>query len=474
MAGFPRLRDVFGVPVEQIDAAAIERAIDRNAPETEQLDWKRDPYRRGESDEIAKDIAGLANSAGGVIVLGVAQDLHGRAIASTPFDDSVDALTGMISEIRQRRIRPFIADLTATAIEVGGGKHYMVISVGRSYDAPHAIMPESPNATTLAFPVRQMTTTAWLKEDQVAALYRDRYAGRADVAATVDALMAEHSGHNRSPQHLVSIAVAPTSAGVRTPGIAARTAEVGFAVSWTASRKIPGNAFDLSLNDVARQVAPAIGQTVIASDGGTLRLGHDGSAYVSQSIFALDPQHEVDMTTQLSSTGGRAIVWGSTDEVEWALFTGLAYAVDHAIDTGASGDLEVRAKLELGSTSAGSKNPFGALAYYHPRAGNGRTHTAPDTARMLRRTATVSTTLGISDGANYRTTASAAYHLATDVLAEFGIDEPRLFAYDGWVTTEHFGPQLGQYDAPAWAARYVNADTAAGMGERVDAAGASD
>ncbi|MFH5228858.1 helix-turn-helix domain-containing protein [Antrihabitans spumae] len=466
MAVFPRLRDVFGVPVDQIDVAAIERAIQRRAPESEQLDWKRDPYKRGSSDEIAKDIAGMANNAGGVVILGVEEDEHSRATAATPFADSVDALIGMVSEARQRRIRPFIPDLTVTAIDAGSGNHFMVIVVGRSYDAPHAVMPESPTATTLAFPMRQMTTTAWLKEDQVAAMYRNRFAAHADVAASVDALMDEHSRGRWSPQHWVSIAVAPTVPGTRAPGVSARTAEVGFALSWAANCDIPGSNFHLGLNGLERQVRPAIGQTVIWFSGAALRLGHDGSAHVTQSITKLDPHSDVDMRTPLSHAGGRNGVWGSTDEVEWALFTALSYAVDHAINTGASGDLEVRAKPEIGTPAGAESSPLGGLASCNRHGTYPATHGVPDLADMLQKTTIASATVGISDGANHRTTATAAYLLATDILAEFGIDEPRLFAYDGWVTVEHFGPRLRNDGAPAWAAEHVNIDTASNVASR--------
>lgn len=456
MAVFPRLRDVFGVPVDQIDAAAIERAIQLRAPESEHLDWKRDPYKRGSGDEIAKDIAGMANNAGGVIILGVEEDQHSRAKTATPFTDSVDAVRGMVSEIRQRRIRPFISDLAVTAIDAGSGQHFMVIAIGRSYDAPHAVIPESPTATALAFPMRQMTTTAWLKEDQVATMYRNRFAAHADVAATVDALMDEHSHDRWSPRHWVSVAVAPTIPGARAPGVAARTAEVGFAIGWAANREIPGSNFHLDPNGLVRQIRPAIGQTVVSLHDATLRLGHDGCAHVAQSIPSLDPHSDVDMTTPLSNAGGRGAAWGSTDEVEWALFAALSYAVDHAIDTGASGDLDVRAKLEVGTPAGAEKSPLGGLASYYHRGTNRYTHLVPDVAGMLSKTTIASATVGISDGANHRIAATAAYLLATDILAEFGIDEPRLFTYDGWVTVEHFGPQLRSDGAPDWATEHIN------------------
>lgn len=69
---FPRLEALLGVPPQAIDEAVLRTAADSGVPEGQDLDWKRTLYLQGDrgSLELAKDVAALANTAGGVIVLG--------------------------------------------------------------------------------------------------------------------------------------------------------------------------------------------------------------------------------------------------------------------------------------------------------------------------------------------------------------------------------------------------------------------
>ena len=52
--------------------------------ETTQLEFKRELPPSGKNDDIAKDIAAMANTEGGVIIYGIEEDNAGRAKALTP------------------------------------------------------------------------------------------------------------------------------------------------------------------------------------------------------------------------------------------------------------------------------------------------------------------------------------------------------------------------------------------------------
>jgi hypothetical protein len=61
----------FQKPVSNLDYSDIEWLKNERIPESYNLDYKRDTYGRGKTDELAKDISALANTSGGYLVLGV-------------------------------------------------------------------------------------------------------------------------------------------------------------------------------------------------------------------------------------------------------------------------------------------------------------------------------------------------------------------------------------------------------------------
>lgn len=73
----PRLELILGHRLAQLDWEAIESIVRRNVSEDTTLDFKRELYADGK--DLAKDLAAMATSAGGLIVLGVTEDEHGRA-----------------------------------------------------------------------------------------------------------------------------------------------------------------------------------------------------------------------------------------------------------------------------------------------------------------------------------------------------------------------------------------------------------
>jgi hypothetical protein len=77
---FPRLRELFGEVPEPATERAIQRLIDAKTPEHFDLDFKGrlydDPESRGlapadKAYDLPSDVAAMANSGGGAIVLGV-------------------------------------------------------------------------------------------------------------------------------------------------------------------------------------------------------------------------------------------------------------------------------------------------------------------------------------------------------------------------------------------------------------------
>lgn len=444
--GFPRVAELFGVGIDDLDCAAIERAVAERVAENEQLDWKSEPYPSGKGDEIAKDVASFANHLGGVIIIGVAEDQHGRASGATPFKASVDSTVRQITQACLARIEPYV-HITATPIPAtDGDAWFLAIIVPKSADAPHAVRLGQNDKPQYAFPVRDGTGTRWLRESEVAPRYRDRYAARSDIAQQLIAV------HERGVREFargnvwLSVACLPVEQGSRPKGSAARTAELGFLQSWLAYG-VPGQPF----NSANRQrPLTAIGRTMF-SDKTThgepsqhvhIELGHDGAGMCARLLAPVD-DYDLTVSVAAEDAGG---VWLAAEKLEWAIFTGMHLLAEHAIDTGAAGDIEFIAQLHRPSMLVGICviDPLQPRNHYYgewPVAGN--------------KTTAATTTIALGPTRDNHAVAAGAYLIGTDILAEFGIDEPRAFTIDGVAITEHFGTWAHNSVAP-WIAMHLN------------------
>src|SRR5262245_42391944 len=76
-----RLEALFGVQLGELQGAHIHSLVTSNTQESFDLEFKGEYYGRGDSDRraLAGDVAALANTAGGLILLGVVEDAQSRA-----------------------------------------------------------------------------------------------------------------------------------------------------------------------------------------------------------------------------------------------------------------------------------------------------------------------------------------------------------------------------------------------------------
>lgn len=181
-----RLEALLGGRLETVGYGDIAALVGRQeAIEAEDLDYKQQHYG-GEPkhrEELAKDVAALANHLGGVLVIGMAES---RGIPSRAFD--VDLDDQHIRDLQQR-----IASSTAPPVQWepflkenpgNPGHGFLLIAVPRSPQAPHAITmaPTKPNAPALRYPRRSGSKTDWLSETYVATAYHQRFTAAADRA----------------------------------------------------------------------------------------------------------------------------------------------------------------------------------------------------------------------------------------------------------------------------------------------------
>ncbi|MEU4352846.1 ATP-binding protein [Streptomyces sp. NPDC023838] len=171
-----RLEGLFGARLDEVTHAQV-MALQANAvSESYDLEFKRELY--GGSDRAKKDLAGdvaaLANTAGGVLLLGVAEDDQARAAGAegVPLSDS-----------EMLRIRSIVADLvhplpTFDIRQVEDpaqpGHGFLLVAVPRSPASPHGVLVNEG----LRYPRRHGASIVYLTEAEVAAAYQERFARR--------------------------------------------------------------------------------------------------------------------------------------------------------------------------------------------------------------------------------------------------------------------------------------------------------
>ncbi len=170
---FPRLRDALGADVEALSAADLERAVVNKVQESFDLEFKAVLYppTDGGRHELAEDVAAIANTRGGLVVLGI-KDANGRAEALIPV---------AVSDGEDRRMRNVIADLVfpqpdwyvRQIVDAGsGGSGFYALVIHPSALKPHGVFINRKN---LRYPVRDQTRNRFLSESEVADAYRGRF-----------------------------------------------------------------------------------------------------------------------------------------------------------------------------------------------------------------------------------------------------------------------------------------------------------
>jgi predicted HTH transcriptional regulator len=141
-----RLAALLGSPLEQVQHAQLITLIDNQIAEAFDLDFKSELYGNSDKEkrDAATDVAALANTAGGLLILGIAEDNQARAVAAPGVS---------IAEEEERRIRQIVGSqvvplpvLDVLRIEdpTRSGHGLILIAVPRSPLGPH-------NAASLSY-----------------------------------------------------------------------------------------------------------------------------------------------------------------------------------------------------------------------------------------------------------------------------------------------------------------------------------
>jgi len=179
-----RLEAVLGAPADELSAGDIEALAVNRVPEAFDLDFKGTLYGNSDKErrDLCGDVAALANTSGGVIIVGVEEDQQAIADA-TPGVELGDAERNRMLQTLASGVAPLPAlDIISVPSAEDPARGWFVLAVPRSMRAPHAVMVNEG----FRFPVRNGTTIRYLSEPEVAARYRlrDQHAGELTAKLT--------------------------------------------------------------------------------------------------------------------------------------------------------------------------------------------------------------------------------------------------------------------------------------------------
>lgn len=169
----------------------IEDAVREQVQEGADLDWKRALYSRDNprwQEEAAKDIAAMANSGGGWVVFGIAEDGQTSAAA---------AITGVtwdqgdqqrLLRVAYNRIEPPVQGLQFTVVpgpSADDSRSVVLMHVPDSAERPH--LAGKADAAFVA-PVRNGPETAFMSEREIERAFRSRFNLRAEREESIQAM----------------------------------------------------------------------------------------------------------------------------------------------------------------------------------------------------------------------------------------------------------------------------------------------
>lgn len=168
-----RLETLLGSRIDDVTHAQVSGLVTNQVVEAFDLDYKSRLYGRADADkrDLAGDVAALANTAGGLIVLGIEEDDQARATAAPGVALSDGEVTRMLQVVASLTAPLPVFDIVPVEDPARPGTGFYLIAVPRSPRQPHAVLVND----ALGFPRRNGSTMRYLSEGEVEAAYRDRF-----------------------------------------------------------------------------------------------------------------------------------------------------------------------------------------------------------------------------------------------------------------------------------------------------------
>jgi hypothetical protein len=442
---FPRLTALFGAPVQKLTAEQIGAAVAAKVPEAEDLDFKQSLYPKTTDgkQELAKDVAGLANVSGGILVLGVT-DQGSAAHTSEPVPLSA-AETERMQKICQHGVRPFLPGVKIIPVPLAPGEPtgYYVIIVPRSPDAPHATVRGGDNGdgTLLSYPARDGQITRYLHEAEIARYYRDRFISRAEMAAALDRIHQEGTARIGPERAWLTVSMYPTAPGTQRTVGSPTIVRIGEEVrEWAnATPQLPGTIFNewtTGFPGVRRAVV-----TGAATYSGML-VHPFAELHFNGAGFAATPA-----STVVHHPPATADPWPmeiAQDILELNLLSMVLLLTRHAAGSGAGGDGEFRAQFRLAPHVSLQAVVGTPTAMYAP------TETFVDEYEKVRHSIEISqnpaparTTANLDElTEDWHAAVQTAHALAVDILGQFAVADTHVLRADGTLSHDNIDSAL--------------------------------
>ncbi|MEU4769071.1 ATP-binding protein [Actinosynnema sp. NPDC023794] len=201
-----RLETLLGATISSVTHSQVVALAQGRVAEDYDLDFKSELYGTSDSAKrsLAVDVAAMANTAGGLIILGMDEDDQGHA--STPtYVEVTDAEINRMHQVLAVQVAPLPRlDVRAVQNTDRPGTGFILIAVPRSPLGPHAVVVND----SLRYPRRHGRTTTYLSESDVAQAYRDRFTGlqsRFDVAVQHEKYLVDRMNTSTSVYAVVTL-----------------------------------------------------------------------------------------------------------------------------------------------------------------------------------------------------------------------------------------------------------------------------
>ncbi|MFJ7131018.1 helix-turn-helix domain-containing protein [Streptomyces sp. NPDC098101] len=419
-----RLTAALGRHPDDLTEDDLRRAVDNQIPEGVDLDWKKDFYLGSDAGkkELAKDVSAMANTVGGLLVIGIDEGNKGHAHALAPFEPDLNRGEEWIRSVLANCVQPVVPNVGVRPLKSADeGKIYWIITVPPSTQMPHAVAMTG-NDYHFRVHVRHGTTTRTLAESEIAQRYRDRF-----HAATTDTDHL-HDTATAGARHLTAFVTSKVPVG------GSRASSFPLWISVTAVPAVRGNYpltnrtereaalqrfTNLAYQAVTTRMKPdyhaLVGRRQVRFEGyPTGHLHQDGSTFTAQPLNVQKDPYDEDAPRKLYQRG-----------LELDLVAQVQVAAAWAAETGGAGDIMLSAALHCfddGLTSlrvVASEDDF--------QRGPGK----PIPSTPARTTANLQALV-----ADKHEAVSTAYALAADLLADMSVHQPYVLTPEGDIQTD--------------------------------------
>ncbi|MDX2974573.1 AlbA family DNA-binding domain-containing protein [Kribbella solani] len=428
-----RLETLFGVTLDALASEQIQSLVTNEVAEEFDLDFKRELYGNKDADRkaLAGDVAALANTAGGVIILGVEENDQAVAVRA----DGVD-----LSDAEERRMRQIIASSTAPVptfdiIKVPGegvsSRGFYAIAVPRSIRAPHGVIVNDG----YRFPKRNGSTTRYISESEIADAYRDRFNGTEQQTRRIEQVESEALARLDIGAHAwLTVTLVPELVGSMDVAHAAykdfESSMLGSATN-DILRGHGGSTFQRARVGRRRLIADC-GRSNALATYASAEYHSDGAGAYSLRIGALSDGRRM---MQGDDAAERQVL--DDESIVIAVLTGVHRLAMHARDRAAAGgNAIIRARLspKLGSTDIHIGYARGDGLAFGETWGSSSTEEAKSPAE---------TVVDIDQVADAGPSLIAvASHLISELGQNFGFAEMAQLTPSGQIRRQYWIPQM--------------------------------